>query len=41
MLKHGLDRVPLDSNEPSPAPRPAHPNVRGPGYYQQELPHAD
>jgi len=41
MLKHGLDRVPLDANESSPAPRSAHANVRGPGYYQQELPHAD
>jgi transposase len=40
MLKHGLDRVPLDPTESSP-PRPDHANVRGPAYYQQELPHAD
>lgn len=40
MLKHGLDRVPLEPTESSP-PRPAHDNVRGPAYYQQELPHAD
>src|SRR5215472_11038639 len=42
MLKHGLDRVPLDEGERrSPAPAPTHANVRGPAYYQQELPHAD
>jgi transposase len=41
MLKHGLDRVPLDTEDSTPAPRPAHANVRGPAYYQQELPHAD
>jgi hypothetical protein len=40
MLKHGLDRVPLEPTEPTP-PRPDHGNVRGPAYYQQELPHAD
>ena len=40
MLKHGLDRVPLEPSESSP-PRPDHGNVRGPAYYQQELPHAD
>jgi hypothetical protein len=40
MLKHGLDRVPLDTTESS-SPRPGHANVRGPAYYQQELPHAD
>ena len=40
MLKHGLDRVPLDPTESSP-PRSDHANVRGPAYYQQELPHAD
>jgi transposase len=40
MLKHGLDRVPLDTTD-APSPRPAHANVRGPAYYQQELPHAD
>jgi transposase len=41
MLKHGLDRVPLDATDPSPSPRPLHANVRGPVYYQQELPHDD
>ena len=41
MLKHGLDRVPLDADPPSPSPRPTHANVRGPVYYQQEIPHAD
>ncbi|HEY7187672.1 MAG TPA: IS21 family transposase [Vicinamibacterales bacterium] len=41
MLKHGLDRVPLDTDDSIPAPRPTHANVRGPVYYQQELPHAD
>lgn len=40
MLKHGLDRLPLDPESP-PTARPAHANVRGPAYYQQELPHAD
>ncbi len=40
MLKHGLDRVPLDTTESS-SPRPGHANVRGPASYQQELPHAD
>ena len=40
MLKHGLDRLPLDTTDAS-APRPGHANVRGPAYYQQELPHAD
>lgn len=39
MLKHGLDRVPLDDAESS-ARRPDYDNVRGPAYYQQELPHA-
>jgi hypothetical protein len=41
MLKHGLDRVPLDGDQPLPARRTGHANVRGPRYYQQELPHAD
>ena len=41
MLKHGLDRVPLDADHPAPPPRAGHANVRGPRYYQQELPHAD
>jgi hypothetical protein len=40
MLKHGLDRVPLETVDSS-SPRPDHPNVRGATYYQQELPHAD
>ena len=33
MLKHGLDRVPLDTDAPAPSPRPLHANVRGPSYY--------
>jgi transposase len=41
MLKHGLDRLPLEGEDAPPAPRPTHANVRGPAYYQQELPHAD
>jgi hypothetical protein len=41
MLKHGLDRVPLDAGELPSSPRPVHANVRGPVYYQQEIPHAD
>ena len=40
MLKHGLDRLALDTDPPSP-PTPVHPNVRGPAYYEQELPDAD
>jgi transposase len=40
MLKHGLDRVPLDPTDSS-SPRAGHANVRGPAYYQQEIPHAD
>ena len=40
MLKHGLDRLPLDPTDSS-SPRSPHTNVRGPAYYQQELPHAD
>ena len=40
MLKHGLDRLPLDAADTSSS-RPGHTNVRGPGYYQQELRHAD
>jgi hypothetical protein len=41
MLKHGLDRVPLEAEPPVSTPRAGHANVRGPAYYQQELPHAD
>ena len=41
MLKHGLDRVSLEADDPPPSPRRVHDNVRGPAYYQQELPHAD
>jgi len=41
MLKHGLDRVPLEADDSPSTPRAGHANVRGPAYYQQELPHAD
>ena len=41
ILKHGLDRVPLEADAPPSPPRAGHANVRGPAYYQQELPHAD
>jgi transposase len=41
MLKHGLDRVPLVADGPPATTPPCHENVRGPAYYQQELPHAD
>jgi transposase len=41
MLKHGLDRVALEADDSSSSPRRVHANVRGPAYYQQELPHAD
>jgi transposase len=41
ILKHGLDRVPLEADDAPPSPRRDHANVRGPAYYQQELPHAD
>lgn len=39
MLKHGLDRIPLE--DAAASPRLTHANLRGPIYYQQELPHAD
>jgi transposase len=42
MLKHGLDRLALDTDDSSSSPTGrGHANVRGPAYYQQELPHAD
>lgn len=41
MLKHGLDRLAIETDASSPSARPVHDNVRGPAYYQQELPHAD
>jgi transposase len=41
MLKHGLDHLTLDPDPSSPPTRAVHDNVRGPAYYQQELPHAD
>ena len=34
ILKHGLDRLPLDAEAPTPEPRPLHANVRGPAYYE-------
>jgi transposase len=33
MLKHGLDRLPLTADTPTPDPRPLHANVRGAAYY--------
>ncbi len=33
MLKHGLDRLPLDDAPATPSARPLHANVRGPAYY--------
>jgi hypothetical protein len=33
ILKHGLDRLPLDAAPPPPTLRPVHANVRGPEYY--------
>ena len=33
ILKHGLDRLPLDIEPASPSARPTHANVRGPAYY--------
>ena len=35
ILKHGLDRLPLDAEPATPSPRPTHANVRGPAYYEQ------
>jgi transposase len=35
ILKHGLDRLPLDAAPAPPNPRPPHDNVRGPAYYDQ------
>jgi hypothetical protein len=34
ILKHGLDRVPLDGEPAPPSPRLVHANVRGPAYYE-------
>ena len=34
ILKHGLDRLPVDGEAPTPEPRPLHANVRGAAYYQ-------
>ena len=35
ILKHGLDRLPLDAEPATPSPRRTHANVRGPAYYEQ------
>lgn len=35
ILKHGLDRLPLDGELAPPRARPVHANVRGPAYYDQ------
>ena len=37
ILKHGLDRLPLDAPTPVPTPR-SHENIRGAAYYQASLP---
>jgi hypothetical protein len=37
ILKHGLDRLPLDAPTPAPPPR-SHDNIRGAAYYQASLP---
>ena len=34
ILKHGLDRLPLDGEPAPPSPRLVHANVRGPAYYE-------
>lgn len=34
ILKHGLDRLPLDVEPAPPSARPVHANVRGPAYYE-------
>ena len=36
ILSTGLDRQPLPGSSPAISPHPAHGNLRGPGYYQQE-----
>jgi hypothetical protein len=36
VLAAGLDRRPLPGAAPPVPPHPAHGNLRGPGYYQQE-----
>jgi transposase len=34
ILKHGLDRLPLEGEPARPSARPVHANVRGPAYYK-------
>ncbi len=41
ILKHGLDRLPLDSEPAPPSARPLHANVRGPAYYDPSDPEGD
>ena len=41
ILKHGLDRLPVDAEAPTPDPRPRHANVRGPAYYDRLDPKGD
>ena len=36
ILKHGLDRLPLDAEPTPPSLRPPHDNVRGPAYYDPD-----
>jgi transposase len=40
ILKHGLDRLPVD-DAPAPIVRPVHANVRGPAYYEPADPEGD
>jgi len=41
ILKHGLDRLPLDGAPAPPSARPVHANVRGPAYYEPSDPEGD
>ena len=41
ILKHGLDRLPLDVAPAPPRARPVHANVRGPAYYEPLDPAGD
>ena len=41
ILKHGLDRLPLDGKPAPASARPLHANVRGPAYYELLDPEGD